>query len=173
MQASDFTPLIAECCGEVLDAMYFTSVFDTTHQPGLQPELTASDLAFALRFQGDVRGVFGLHLAAPMARTLAANFLGEDEDAISDEEIAEVVGELANMLCGSIVSKVEGHSKFVLSHPQPVTSLAESPLDILCSTLDTDSGPIHTWIILDPGPQLPQLSSLTPQSAVSGTQVTP
>jgi CheY-specific phosphatase CheX len=156
MQASEFAPLITECCAEVLDAMYFTTVLETTHESGSMPAVGSQDFAFSLRFQGDIHGTFGVRLAAASARTLASNFLGEEEDALSPQEIAEVAGELANMLCGSVVSRVEGRSKFVLTHPEPFEAASTMEgADMLVSTLDTDNGPIHVWVLVDaPVPEL-------------------
>jgi CheY-specific phosphatase CheX len=151
MQASEFAPLIAECCAEVLDAMYFTTVLETTHESGSLPAIGGEDYAFSLRFQGDIHGTFGVKMGAELARTLASNFLGEEEEALSSQEIGEVAGELANMLCGSVVSRVEGRSKFVLTHPEPLRAVPamEPRADMLMSTLDTDNGPIHVWVLVD------------------------
>ena len=45
------------------------------------------------------------------------------------------------MLCGSVMSRVEGENKFVLSHPEPAPSVIPSATeDILVSALETDSG---------------------------------
>jgi CheY-specific phosphatase CheX len=116
---------------------------------GRRPEARAGDLAFSLRFRGDVHGTFGLIVGVPMARAVAANFLGEEEETLSGKEVAEVVGELTNMLCGSIVSRIEGTSKFALSHPEPFAGVL-ADLEILSSNLETDSGILQTWIALDP-----------------------
>ena len=148
MQASDFTPIVTECCAEVLESMYFASVLETSSHPGMNRAPQADEYAFSLRFQGDVHGSFGVSLGAAMARTLAANFLGEQEETLTDVEVAEVVGELTNMLCGSIVSRVEGTSKFALSHPEPFLH-EPADLDILTTELETDSGSVFTWITID------------------------
>jgi hypothetical protein len=84
MEASEFSSLVAESCTEVLDTMYFTSVL-STEPPSARQVFQGADgmLAFSLSFTGDISGQFGLWLAAATARTLAANFLGEDESNIS------------------------------------------------------------------------------------------
>jgi CheY-specific phosphatase CheX len=170
MQASDFTPLISQCCAEVLDAMYFTTVLETSHQAGCESIRANSGYSFCLRFHGDVHGTFGLNLGASMARMLASNFLGDDEESLTSAEVEQVVGELANMLCGSIVSRVEGTSKFVLTHPEPVTLLngANSPnQDVLVSNLETDSGDLQTWIVVDGplGAEIPEPQAQLSQAA--------
>jgi len=149
MQASDLITVVPECCAEVLESMYFTSVLEASSHFTPLPVSQADLLAFGLRFRGVVHGSFGLSIGAAMARSLAANFLGEEEDTLSEVEVAEVVGELTNMLCGSIVSRIEGTTKFALSHPEPLVREPES-LDILTSKLETDSGILQVWIAIDP-----------------------
>ena len=149
MQASDFIPLVSVCCAEVLESMYFTTVLEAFSHPGQNQAPKPDEIAFCLRFQGEVHGSFGISIDAAMARTLAANFLGEEEETLTDLEVAEVVGELTNMLCGSIVSRVEGTSKFALTHPEPFIHEA-AELDILTTDFETDSGIVHTWIAIDP-----------------------
>jgi CheY-specific phosphatase CheX len=149
MQASDLTNIVPECCAEVLESMYFTTVLEASSQCAQPPAPQAGQLAFGLRFRGDIHGSFGLSIDGPMALALAANFLGEEEEALTEVEVAEVVGELTNMFCGSIVSRIEGSTKFALSHPEPLIPEATG-LDILTSTLETDGGTLHTWIAIDP-----------------------
>ena len=152
MKACEFAVLIHECFSEVLDAMYFTTVLDSGPQEMAAEDLpeTGAPVAFSLRFAGDVSGSFGLLLDESTARKLAANFLGEDESSISSIEVGEVAGELANMLCGSVMSRVEGEHKFVLSHPEAV---ALSPVlgtgDELVCRFATDSGDVTVWIALE------------------------
>jgi CheY-specific phosphatase CheX len=152
MKASDVAVLIPAACKEVLNAMYFTDVLAETPQEDTHegvPSIVQS-YAFALKFSGDVSGRFGLCLEHGTARRLAANFLGEDETDIAEGDVIEVVGELTNMFCGSAVSQIESGTKFVLSHPQPVQQLpAASSEDLIFVGMETDSGPITTWVVVD------------------------
>jgi CheY-specific phosphatase CheX len=152
MKACEFAGLVPECFSEVLDAMYFTTVLDSMPQQMEADDSQSRDalVAFSLRFAGDVSGSFGILLEESAARKLAANFLGEDESSISSIEAGEVAGELANMLCGSVMSRVEGEHKFVLSHPEAV---APPPVlgagDELVCRFATDSGDVTVWIALE------------------------
>jgi len=158
MKASEFAGLISECCSEVLDAMYFTTVLDSQlkeSMPEAEPD-EADSLSFDLQFVGHISGHFGLHLAQATARNLAANFLGEEETDISSAEAGEVAGELSNMLCGSVMSRVEGDDKFVLSHPEPCNFVVRAGVDdVLISRLDTDNGAITVWVVIDGEPCRP------------------
>jgi hypothetical protein len=152
MRASDFATLIPEFCSEVIDSMFFAAVNGSGPRAAMPVSLLDGPpfLAFGLRFTGDVSGRFGVHLEESVARTLSANFLGQEESEISAIELSEVVGELANMLCGSVVSRIEEKSKFVLSHPEacclPMISADD---DFLVYGLETDGGVITVWIFLE------------------------
>ena len=101
MKASDFAALVPDCCSEVLDAMYFTTVNGLV-TPEMEAEAeqvpaTEDPVAFNLKYAGDISGSFGLSLEQITAKNLAANFLGEEVEDISSKEVQEVVGELANI----------------------------------------------------------------------------
>jgi hypothetical protein len=66
-------------------------------------------------------------LSAASARLLAAGFLGEDEEALTASQPGEVVCELANMLCGSFVSGLEGEEKFELGSPELTADGEKTP----------------------------------------------
>jgi CheY-specific phosphatase CheX len=149
MKASDLASLMPECCAEVLDAMYFSTVLSATRS-NVPITIVPTDFAFSLSFHGDVQGRFGLHLNSEVALTLAANFLGEEESTLVATEVAEVIGELSNMLCGSVMSRVGGARNFVLSHPEPVTSPPVPDVsDALVIDLETDGGIITTWVVVE------------------------
>ena len=140
------TPLLESRCAEVLESMYFASVFETA--PAEQP-LADAGFSFSLSFAGDLHGFFGVTLALKTARTLAVNFTGEDEESLTPEAIADVIGELANMLCGAVLSRVPSHQVFTLSHPEPVHSFDAATAqtsDQYALTLTTDLGPVSVWL---------------------------
>jgi len=158
MKASDFARLVPECCSEVLDAMYFTTVngqvpLDWVDENSPVPAEPPQTLAYSLHFAGDISGNFGLSIEQTAAQSLAANFLGEEVEDISSKEVHEVVGELTNMFCGSVMSRVEGENKFVLSHPEEIVTVPNAGVgDIHISKLDTDSGVITVWVAVEGTP---------------------
>lgn len=147
MQASDLTPFLAPSCEDVLDSMYFTSVLDVERAAAMP--FDPADHAFSLQFKGDLCGEFGISCQPATARTLAANFLGEDEESIAPTDTAEVIGELTNMLCGSILSRTGSPNPFALSHPLPASplTLASANGENYHALLHTDIGPILTWFV--------------------------
>jgi len=57
-------------------------------------------------------------MAVQLARQIAADFLGEDASGLSPAKVEEVVCELANMICGSVLSRVESSATFRLASPR-------------------------------------------------------
>src|SRR5271170_741982 len=97
---------------DVLEAMYFTSVTGASAGSIPGPGLTAR-----LEFRGELSGAFLLRMNLETARLLAANFFGEEESELTETAIGDMVGEMANMICGSVLSGLETESHFKLSHP--------------------------------------------------------
>ena len=122
---------------DVLESMYFTSVMGASETP-----IVGSGLSAQLEFKGEVSGSFKLRMNAETARLLASNFFGEEESDITESAIADMVGEMANMICGSVLSGMETESHFKLSHPS-VEVGDESAADMdrgVHQLLETDSG---------------------------------
>jgi CheY-specific phosphatase CheX len=150
MRASEFAELMEVSCSNVLEVMYFASINEVRHNTSFCAlDSAGEEVAFSLSFAGDVLGSFGVRLRLNFARELAASFLGEDEADLGSDEVAEVVGELANMLCGSVVSRMKADSHFVLTHPEPFTKAPDDVEDLLVTYLITDSGVITTWVIVE------------------------
>jgi CheY-specific phosphatase CheX len=80
-----------------------------------------------LTFEGEPSGALFLSLSAPAARQIAADFLGIDESAVSAAQTADVVCELANMICGSVLSRVESAARFRLASPRVLPAVRELP----------------------------------------------
>jgi len=116
---------------EVLETMFFTSVLDTC---GGVPAGTSA-VSSRLTFRGDPSGVFEIGITYEAARSLAAGFLGEDEQDLSEGRAGDVVCELANMLCGSVLSRIGSDFTFELSHPEIVDGKLDAPDTSLCFEL--------------------------------------
>ncbi len=72
-----------------------------------------------LSFDGDLRGRLTLRIGAAAAHSIAADFLGEEETALTARQVKEVVCELANIVCGSMLSRIEKSGEFRLGAPEP------------------------------------------------------
>lgn len=108
---------LAESVSEVLEKMFFIRVLD----PSEPIQATSdSEISAAVSFRGDPSGALTLRVTHGVARSIGADFLGESEEDLSERQIEEVIRELANMICGSVLSRVEGSTTFHLAEPSIV-----------------------------------------------------
>jgi CheY-specific phosphatase CheX len=149
MPLTDIEEIFLESASEVLETMFFTGVeaaipfaeaAGSPHSPLLSAELA---------FRGSVSGTFGVRVSLQSARMIAANFLGSEET--SDSQAAEVVCELSNMLCGSVLSRLEGDARFELEHPEldPANTDWRTYQDAVGRTFATQEGALTMWIVFD------------------------
>jgi len=104
--------LLSETGLETLEKMFFTAPDRVCADSGVP----AGDLiAVHLTFQGDPPGGFAVLVTAAVARSLAANFLGLDD--ATPAQVREVCGELANIVCGAVLSELQSNANFSLSTP--------------------------------------------------------
>jgi len=108
---------------EVLEKMFFAETLGEASDARPEPD----DIAVEVPFEGELAGVMCLHLTAASAHEIAADFLGIDAAEISPTQVSEVACELANMICGSVLSRVESTVAFRLGVPRIVTSPEEPP----------------------------------------------
>jgi hypothetical protein len=72
--------------------------------------------------------------------------MGEEEDALDPARVGEVVCELANMICGSLLSRLETDTCFELHHPELRSDL---PPDAIYRNFDLENGTLRVWLKLD------------------------
>jgi CheY-specific phosphatase CheX len=108
---------LQESVREVLEKMFFVDLLQSCPCEPLRAGITAE-----LSFEGDPPGSFRLALDLAAASTVAADFLGEDPAELSSEQMADVVCELANMICGSLLSRIESTAAFRLSKPSVISA---------------------------------------------------
>jgi CheY-specific phosphatase CheX len=119
MSERELDGLLASALDAVLETMFFSASMG----PGEPLDLADPGLLAArLSFHGNPSGNLAVCISADAARPLAAGFLGADEPAVPDSQIGEVVCEMANMLCGSVVSSLESGQSFDLSAPELVSA---------------------------------------------------
>ena len=106
---------LQEAAEEVLETMFFLTVEgeaawdDVREKPHHYAEMD---------FQGAAEGRLELAVSDDLAPVLASGFFGKDESELEPSEISAVICELANMLCGSVLSRLESGSLFQLGAPQ-------------------------------------------------------
>ena len=116
MTTTDLDKALSDSAEEVLETMFFATVIGEASPAEL---IHPASAAARLVFHGKPSGIFTVAACPVAARSLAAAFLALDEDEVSQERAAEVVCELANMICGSVLSRLEPDELFELEHPEP------------------------------------------------------
>lgn len=108
------TQLLLGCVNQTLETMFYTSVEEVA-----DPRLETPRIGWT-SFRGTLDGRLAVGLDEAAADTLAASFLGLDPDEIVDRDREQVVGELANIVCGSYLSAWQPEGRFALSSPETV-----------------------------------------------------
>jgi hypothetical protein len=132
---------LAEAC----DATRLAALDAALHeQSGGEPDW----LRVAVQFRGDCHGHLVLNLPAPVARELVASFVGILPDEVTEAQIADGLGEFANMVCGAYLSDAGARLDFALAAPDVRHEPAGwRPLEALSAV--TDEGTAYAFSIND------------------------
>lgn len=146
MQQTDVQQIFLESASEVLETMFFTGVADED-----MPEDAPSLICAELKYHGNPSGRFGVRVPPKTGRLIAASFLGLDESEVQDRQIADVICELTNMFCGSVLSRVEKGGRFDLDHPEIDTTNADwrQLANAVGCTLGIEEGTVTLWMTTD------------------------
>jgi chemotaxis protein CheY-P-specific phosphatase CheC len=122
-----YREILNAAAGEVLETMFFAAVFgEGPNLPAGSPEGSSEPplVVARLDFLGQPSGDFYVALTEPAARSMAGNFLGaEDASELTPVSVGEVVCELANILCGAVLSRVDNLANFKLCHPELIRAM--------------------------------------------------
>ncbi len=143
--------LLASCCGQVLETMFFSSVLDDAEpSDGVGRERVAT----LLHFNGKPRGDLEIDIDPRAALILTASFLGVDSGDVSATQIDEVMGEFANMTCGSALSSLGRVEYFHLETPFTSRPLAYShAIQGVRRGFLLDGGTLSVCLRVDFGPE--------------------
>ena len=92
-----------------------------------------------------------MSLAHAAASLIAADFLGEDADSVTPAQVQEVAKELANMICGAVLSRIESSAIFRLATPDLVDGHSDVPAHFegtVCA-VETGSGVLAAGIAME------------------------
>ena len=127
--------------------MFFVDVLGETAEPPPQ----AGTVTVQVSFDGDPSGHFQMRILRPAANAVAADFLGEDLASLTDRQSTDVTLELANMICGAALSRIESRAAFRLGSPEVVADDAvqrNSGEETRC-TVETGSGALTVALQID------------------------
>jgi hypothetical protein len=140
-------PALSGAVAEVLERMFFLE--GLTEAPEPPPE--AETVLVYLSFEGNPPGCFEMRLAREAASNIAADFLGEDRTALTDQQSTDVTLELANMICGAVLSRIESNAAFRLGVPRIAAEKTgqKGPKEETRYTVETGSGTLTAAIQME------------------------
>jgi len=98
-----------------------------------EPPAPAYSCRSSVLIDGDWRGSLTISSPPELARSVAALFFGKPGDEISEAEMLDALGELANMTGGNLKAVLPGASRISTPRPQVASAAAEAlRLDFTC-----------------------------------------
>ncbi len=135
---------LASAAEQVLDTMFFMAVVSQSESA---PD-SALPVCACLEFRGEPWGSFGVNVSASAAQVIAANFLGDEPDAVSEAQTGEVICELANMICGALLTRVHADNLFELTSPelQKAEAASAAASGATSRTFDLGDGLLQVYV---------------------------
>ena len=147
MPANELDQMLFDSAVEVVESMFFTSLAGDAEPSAAS---TGPWISARLTFHGDPSGRFGVRTPTETGRKIASSFLGLEESAVTEAQTGEVICELANMLCGSVLSNMEKETSFELAHPELDPPETGSPEGYTASRVfGLEEGPLTVWLELE------------------------
>jgi CheY-specific phosphatase CheX len=99
---------------EVMETMFFSEALATECEHTWAADAVSARVAFS----GSHYGEMLLCVSPEVVSSLASGFLGQDLDETSEEQRRQVILELANILCGAVLSRLWPESSLQLEAPE-------------------------------------------------------
>jgi len=124
MIAACIPEVLSLSAGETLGSMFFTPILGSHEITGEPPYIRVR-----ICFLGGVMAIGHSDSAAPgghldvevsreAADLIAANFLAADSSSVPDHRVDDVLCELANIVCGNVLSAIASRPGFTLLSPE-------------------------------------------------------
>ncbi len=99
-----FSTALLEGAKEVFETMVFMDLEESS-EPSVNIE--GDSLQGSITFSNTIEGCLTIRCSMPCAKVVAANMLGLDSyDEVSNSEVCDAVGEITNMVMGSVKSRL-------------------------------------------------------------------
>jgi len=109
------------------------------------PDFLRGEIAFQGKWSGKVK----LYLPLELGKMLTKNWMGSEEDEISQSNTIDTVSELCNVLCGNLLSHLDRKSPHTLMIPQSkAISIEEMKEDISPGATTIDFDAESQWVRL-------------------------
>jgi chemotaxis protein CheX len=120
---------VLEAIREVIETMTFAAVEESS----ASHSLGSDSIMGTITFRNTIKGCLAFNCNLPCAKAVAANMLGLDnQDDLPDEDVADAIGEITNMVMGSLKTRLsDSYEDIQVSIPsvvrgrELVTSLAD------------------------------------------------
>lgn len=147
MEAGRVETAMKRSISEVLQKMFFLPVDfpDTSRHAWAGVSRHRRYMMTKLEFKGPFSGHFIFFIPEEITSSLAAGFLGQDEDRVTMEHRADTVKEIINMIAGNAFSILDDQATFNLDIPElidgsdPEAALSESQEGIFIPVQTVDS----------------------------------
>ncbi len=106
-----------------------------------------------IEFNGPFSGYYQFFIANDLAKTVSADFLGNDKSEITKEQSTETVLEIINMVAGNTFSTYDNQSIFDLGMPKIITEIETED-----NNPDSKENIAFTFVTLDNDPILFELT---------------
>lgn len=114
---------LQEVAADVLEklAFMFADPADVTETTAPAESLVQA----SIRFGGPMEGTLTLLAPLSLGQEFAGNMLGIDSSQVTDDQARDALGELMNVLCGQLLTRIAGTGPVFSLHP-PDTSVVEN-----------------------------------------------
>jgi chemotaxis protein CheX len=103
-----FSTALLEGAKEVFETMIFMDLEEPS-EPDEQIE--GDSFLGSITFTNGIEGCLAIRCSVPCAKNIAANMLGIDTpDEVAEEEVCDALGEVTNMVMGSVKSRIQAET---------------------------------------------------------------
>ncbi len=114
----DFGAVVIRVAADVLATMFFEEAVPAP----CDHAWIADAISAHIDFDGSHCGQFLLSVSPGTSRSIASGFLGLEPEEMTDSQPSDVILELANILCGTLMSTLWPESSLSLGSPELVSS---------------------------------------------------
>lgn len=116
----DLAKCLSDATQEIFKSMLMSEVQPSEPLPK-RPSIFNDSVSGLVGLAGNFRGMLAIHVPNPVAMSITSKFLFMDVDEINDD-VKDAIGELANMLAGSVKSMLtETGSGLKLAIPSAIS----------------------------------------------------
>lgn len=140
---TDFAAMLGRVSADVLETMFFSGAVAAECGHDWVP----GAMSVRVNFDGSHSGEMWLTLTPDAVPSIASAFLGLEPQETGEEQQSQVICELANILCGAVLSSLWPESRLLLDAPH-LTAFECAGHGVWHCCLALDEGVLAIWIHL-------------------------